>query len=170
MSCSAQPLSNFQTRWFWDPTCPSLIKRGLEILQPLAGGILPTHPATPGGRRGAGCFALPVSGGWMISSFLIALYLFLSLTLTSLAYIPQRDFLVQVDLAKRTPLLQKFWPLWFGCFFFSFFVFVLFGACLLVLGFLVLFAGWGQCLFCCCCLFCFLVTLQGLFLYIPTFK
>lgn len=67
----------------------------------------------------------------MISSFLIALYLFLSLTLTSLAYIPQRDFLVQVDLAKRTPLLQKFWPLWFGWFFFLFlFLFCLVLVCL----------------------------------------
>jgi len=63
------------------------------------------HPASAGGKKEYRVLPSLVQGGWMISSFPISFHLFLPFNLTSFGYLPQRDLLVQADLAKQTLLL-----------------------------------------------------------------
>lgn len=103
MSHGAQPQSGFQTQQFCGPPAPSLVKRVLELFQALSRVRLPMQ-----GEKEWRVLQSLVQGGWMFSPFLLSSHLFLFLNLTSLGYIPQRDFLVQADLAKQLKILN-FW-------------------------------------------------------------
>lgn len=84
---------------------PSLVKWGLELFQPLARVRLLMHPAMARGKGAQSASAHQSVGAGRSALSLLSFHLFLSFNLTSLCDLPQREFLVQADLAKQTLLL-----------------------------------------------------------------